>query len=55
MREIIRLVSAEGTGYAYYTKKNKKKTTDKLKRKKYDPVLRKHVEFVEGKMPNPKK
>ena len=54
-REVIRIVSSEGTGYAYYTTKNKKTMTDKLKMRKFDPVLRRHVEFVEAKMPNPKK
>ena len=51
MREYIRLVSTAGTGYHYYTTKNKKKTPDKLSFKKYDPVVRKHVEFKEAKMP----
>ena len=55
MREIIRLVSSAGTGYAYYTTKNKRTVTDKLKMKKFDPIVRQHVEFVETKMPNPKK
>lgn len=55
MRDMIRLVSSAGTGYTYYTTKNKKTTTEKLKFRKYDPVVRKHVEFTEAKMPNPKK
>ncbi|MCB9666803.1 MAG: 50S ribosomal protein L33 [Myxococcales bacterium] len=55
MRDLIRLVSSAGTGYTYYTSKNKRTTTDKLKFKKYDPKVRKHVEFTEAKMPNPKK
>ncbi len=38
------------TGYQYFTSKNTRNTTEKLKIKKYDPVVRKHVEFVEGKM-----
>jgi large subunit ribosomal protein L33 len=54
MRDLIRLVSSAGTGYTYYTSKNKRTSTEKLKFKKYDPVARKHVEFVEMKMPNPK-
>jgi ribosomal protein L33 len=29
--------------------------TGKLELKKYDPRIRKHVLFVEAKMPNPKK
>ena len=42
----IRLVSTEGTGYFYVTKKNPKKT-EKLKVRKYDRKARKHVEFTE--------
>ena len=52
MRDKIRLVSSAGTGYCYYTRKNKRTTPDKLKFKKYDPIVRKHVEFVEAKMPS---
>ena len=50
MREKIKLVSSAGTGYFYTTKKNRKTTTGKLVFKKYDPVIRKHVEFKESKM-----
>ena len=50
MRETIRMVSSAGTGYFYTTTKNKRKTPEKLKLKKYDPVVRKHVEFVEAKI-----
>jgi large subunit ribosomal protein L33 len=55
MRDMIRLVSSAGTGFTYYTNKNKRTTTNKLECKKYDPVVRKHVMFTEMKMPNPKK
>jgi len=51
MRENVRLVSSEKTGCTYYTKKNKKTTTDKLVFKKYDRKLRRRVDFVEAKMP----
>ena len=51
MRENIRLVSSAGTGFTYYTKKNKRTQTNKLEIKKYDPVVRKHVAFKEAKMP----
>ena len=34
MRDKIRLVSSAGTGYCYYTRKNKRTTPDKLKFKK---------------------
>jgi large subunit ribosomal protein L33 len=46
----IRLNSTADTGYFYVTKKNPRTKTEKLKLKKYDPVARKHVEFVEGKI-----
>ena len=51
MRDNIRLVSSAGTGYTYYTTKNKRTQTTKLELKKYDPVARKHVVFKEAKMP----
>jgi large subunit ribosomal protein L33 len=54
MRENIRLVSTAGTGYHHYTTKNKRTKPEKLSLKKFDPVARKHVEFVEKKMPSPK-
>jgi large subunit ribosomal protein L33 len=50
MREQIKLVSTAGTGTFYTTTKNKKLATEKLRLKKYDPKIRKHVEFVEEKM-----
>jgi large subunit ribosomal protein L33 len=51
MRDNIRIVSSAGTGYTYYTNKNKRTMTSKLELKKYDPVVRKHVVFKEAKMP----
>ena len=50
MRENIKLVSSAGTGYFYTTTKNKKISTGKLTMKKYDPKIRKHVDFVEEKL-----
>ncbi len=50
MREKIKLVSSAGTGYYYTTTKNRKLSTEKLKFMKYDPKVRKHVEFVEEKL-----
>lgn len=50
MRDKIKLVSSAGTGHYYTTDKNKRTTPDKLEFKKYDPVVRKHVEYVEGKI-----
>ena len=49
-RIIVRLVSTAGTGHFYTTTKNPKIKTDKLLKKKYDPVVRKHVEYKESKI-----
>jgi large subunit ribosomal protein L33 len=46
----IRLNSSGDTGFFYVTKKNTRTMTEKFSTKKYDPVLRKHVEFKEGKI-----
>ena len=46
----IRLNSSAGTGYFYVTKKNTRTMTEKMVVRKYDPVVRKHVEFKEGKI-----
>ena len=46
----IKLVSTADTGYYYVAKKNSRTKTDKLSMKKYDPVVRKHVEFKEAKI-----
>ena len=46
----IKLVSSADTGYYYVTKKNPRNITEKLVLKKYDPVVRKHVEFKEAKI-----
>jgi large subunit ribosomal protein L33 len=50
MRDKIKLVSTAGTGHFYTTTKNKKSTPDKLSFKKFDPVIRKHVEYKEAKI-----
>jgi large subunit ribosomal protein L33 len=50
MRDKIKLVSTAGTGHFYTTNKNKRTTPDKLSFKKYDPVVRKHVEYKEAKI-----
>lgn len=47
---LIKLVSTAGTGFFYVKKKNSKKMTTKLSFRKYDPVVRKHVEFNEQKL-----
>jgi large subunit ribosomal protein L33 len=46
----VKLVSSADTGYYYVTKKNSRTQTEKLVKKKYDPVAKKHVEFRESKI-----
>ncbi|ABD07119.1 50S ribosomal protein L33 [Rhodopseudomonas palustris] len=46
----IKLVSTADTGFYYVAKKNSRTMTDKMTKKKYDPVARKHVEFKEAKI-----
>ena len=50
MRDKIKLVSSAGTGHYYTTTKNKRTMTGKMEIKKYDPVVRKHVMYKEGKI-----
>ena len=50
MRELIRLNSSAGTGHFYTTSKNKRTMPEKMEIKKYDPVVRKHVLYKEGKI-----
>ena len=50
MREKIKLLSSAGTGHFYTTDKNKKNTPGKMEFLKYDPVVRKHVLYKEGKI-----
>jgi large subunit ribosomal protein L33 len=46
----VKLVSSADTGFYYVTRKNSRTQTEKLVQKKYDPVVRKHVEFREAKI-----
>ena len=48
-RKIIGMVSEDSGHRIYYTVKNTMNTPDKLRLKKYDPTLRKHVWFEETK------
>ncbi len=50
MRDIIKLVSTANTGHFYTTTKNKRKKPEKLEVKKYDPKVKKHVVYKEGKV-----
>jgi large subunit ribosomal protein L33 len=46
----IKLISSADTGHFYVTKKNSRTMTDKLTKKKYDPIAKKHVEYRESKI-----
>ena len=46
----IKLVSSADTGHYYVTKKNSRTQTDKLVKKKNDPIAKKHVEYTESKL-----
>jgi large subunit ribosomal protein L33 len=48
MRKIVKLFSTAGTGHFYTTTKNSR-AGEKLELRKYDPVVRKHVAYKEGK------
>ena len=47
---LVKLESTADTGYYYVTKKNPRNQTEKMSFRKYDPVVRKHVEFKEAKI-----
>jgi large subunit ribosomal protein L33 len=44
---LIKMVSSADTGFYYVTRKNPRTKTEKMEMKKYDPVVRKHVDFRE--------
>ncbi|UXM96156.1 MULTISPECIES: 50S ribosomal protein L33 [unclassified Bartonella] len=46
----IKLLSTAETGFFYVTTKNSRTMTDKMTKRKYDPIVRKHVEFRETKI-----
>ncbi|MDA0368435.1 MAG: 50S ribosomal protein L33 [Proteobacteria bacterium] len=46
----IKMLSTADTGFYYVTKKNPRNQTEKMVMKKYDPVVRKHVEFKEARI-----
>ncbi|WP_405452871.1 50S ribosomal protein L33 [Streptomyces erythrochromogenes] len=47
VRPIVRLRSPAGTGYAYVTRKNRRNDPDRMVLRKFDPVVRRHVDFRE--------
>ncbi|XBC38260.1 MAG: 50S ribosomal protein L33 [Buchnera aphidicola (Floraphis choui)] len=50
VRNKIKLVSTSGSKHYYTTTKNKKNKTQKLKLKKYDPIIKKHILYEEKKI-----
>jgi large subunit ribosomal protein L33 len=49
-REKIKLISSSNTGHFYTTTKNKRNKPEKIKIKRYDPVIRQHVFYTETKI-----
>lgn len=49
VRPLIKLRSTAGTGHTYVTRKNKRNDPDRLVLRKYDPRLRRQVEFREDR------
>ncbi|QOH59626.1 50S ribosomal protein L33 [Rhodococcus rhodochrous] len=49
IRPIVKLRSTAGTGFTYATRKNRRNDPDRLVLRKYDPVVRRHVDFREEK------
>ncbi|MCB1136201.1 MAG: 50S ribosomal protein L33 [Chlamydiia bacterium] len=47
-REKIKLKSSESSHH-YFSVKNKTKTPERISLRKYDPIVRKHVEYKETK------
>jgi large subunit ribosomal protein L33 len=47
VRPIIKLRSTAGTGFTYVTRKNRRNDPDRLTLSKYDPKVRRHVDFRE--------
>ena len=47
LRPLIKLRSTAGTGYTYVTRKNRRNDPDRISLSKYDPIIRRDVEFKE--------
>ena len=47
LRPLIKLRSTAGTGYTYVTRKNRRNDPDRISLRKYDPIIRRHVEVKE--------
>ncbi len=49
LRPIVKLRSSAGTGYTYVTRKNRRNDPERMVLRKYDPIVRSHVEFKEAR------
>lgn len=47
LRPIVKLRSTAGTGHTYVTRKNRRNDPDRMVLRKYDPRVRRHVDFRE--------
>ncbi|MEN8654935.1 50S ribosomal protein L33 [Streptomyces sp. 21So2-11] len=47
VRPIIKLRSTAGTGHTYVTRKNRRNDPDRMTLRKFDPVVRRHVDYRE--------
>lgn len=50
VRELIKLISSSGTKHFYTTTRNKRNKIGKIKLKKFDPMIRKHIMYKEIKV-----
>ncbi|MEV0897146.1 50S ribosomal protein L33 [Actinoplanes sp. NPDC049802] len=48
-RPVVKLRSTAGTGYTYVTRKNRRNDPDRLVLLRYDPLIRRHVDFREDR------
>ena len=48
-RSYVKMVSSESP-HCYYLQKNRNNSKERMQLKKYDPIVRKHVMYKEGKM-----
>lgn len=49
LRPIVKLRSTAGTGYTYVTRKNRRNDPERMVLRKFDPIIRRHVEFKEAR------
>ncbi|MFI2703950.1 50S ribosomal protein L33 [Cellulosimicrobium composti] len=49
LRPVITLRSTAGTGFTYTTRKNRRNDPDRIVLRKFDPVVRRHVDFREAR------